>query len=613
MNLNNFTTALATEYGIDDPQFAFELSKFAVANNWFGKEPVMKNGMLSIDDSVLKLAQIKEFCETYYLDMGSKIKLINKKMQTTLPETNKVFVEYCKERHIDDDVAYTLADFLLFYLPGEIMNADDNEIAYLLNDAFENISKGNSDVLTDFINWIRTKYKPAFRNTYFMNPYSQRDSDAYSQTEYLRIMYYLFNENHIRENEMYKRAANSKNYTDTWLFIALHFISAIRNTDLVRIPHPRLPIPPEDVLKQVDKGIFSAEYAKSTLYSITWRLRAIPLTPNKTKRISGVANIKFEVPESAEELIGTLFALAEAHLQIQNKDEPVIKIISSYQQINRYMGEEIGDLFLESNFKSKAANKSFMQMIQTLTDSILENQNDGFKVKGYILAALARSHKGSYGEFAKTTVTYLKDAKMNGYTPEFVARELFERGVMSFAPEMLLKMLHGEEYGDLSIENQTKAIQALDMSPFEVESAVKLSREVKRQSADIAKKLYKTNTKEEILKILHNIGNGTAVSKQGECLCLMTAMKKECPYIERTSCPGCEYEISTKSTMFLMVTEYNRLKKLYEDAPNDIAKQKYHNILANIVLPTMDEMLNCMEERYGENARAALEVIIENA
>jgi hypothetical protein len=36
------------------------------------------------------------------------------------------------------------------------------------------------------------------------------------------------------------------------------------------------------------------------------------------------------------------------------------------------------------------------------------------KPKGYMLAALARSHKGSVGNLAKTTEIYLKDAQFSG-------------------------------------------------------------------------------------------------------------------------------------------------------------------------------------------------------
>jgi len=244
-----------------------------------------------------------------------------------------------------------------------------------------------------------------------------------------------------------------------------------------------------------------------------------------------------------------------------------------------------------------------------MTDDILEN-DDEFNVKGYILAALARSHKGSYGEFAKTTSIYLKDAKMSGYTPEFVARELFERGVLSFIPSMLLKMVTGGEYNKLSVENQTKLIKALNMKPYEIENIVGLAQKSYKQSAEIAAEVYRRVSKDDILGILHRIGNGNAVSKQNECFCLMTAMNKLCPHNDRRSCPGCEFEISTKATMFLMVNEYQRLVSLYHNAPSEALKSKYKTLAKEVILPSIDEMLHCVGEQYGDDAVESLEKMI---
>ena len=247
-----------------------------------------------------------------------------------------------------------------------------------------------------------------------------------------------------------------------------------------------------------------------------------------------------------------------------------------------------------------------------LTDDILED-NDEFNVKGYILAALARSHKGSYGEFATTTSVYLNDAKMSGFTPEFVARELFERGVLSFIPSMLLKMITDGQYTKLPVHKQTELIQQLALSPREVEDIVITSERVKKQSTEIVRKLLSEsdNTRENILNILHRIGNGNAVSKQNECLCLMSAMKRLCPYSHRKSCIACEYEISTKSTIFLMVSEYNRLFMLYQESTDERLKNKYRVLIKEAVLPTMEELLQCVEEQYGIEALKALEKIIE--
>lgn len=89
------------------------------------------------------------------------------------------------------------------------------------------------------------------------------------------------------------------------------------------------------------------------------------------------------------------------------------------------MGDEIGMLFIESDFKARRMNKAYMQSVFELTDTISQ-EGDEFNTKGYMMAAFARSHKGTFGEFAHTTYTYLKDANFNGLTPEFVARELLK-------------------------------------------------------------------------------------------------------------------------------------------------------------------------------------------
>lgn len=616
IDLQEYVKKLKVSFGIEDDEFYFAFSRFFVDNNWFGEHPVFENGQAMVSEKFCERIknQVNDFCKYYNADTASKKDLLESKLESILPKTKEVFSEYCSQKGVSDDVAYYLLDFLLYFLPGEICFSDDVEIGHLMDDAYKNLSKVYGEIFADFLNWTNKNYKTSYRNMYFMNARSSRaeSSSAYSPNEYLEIMYCLYNKDFIEENSMYEKASRSKNYIDTWLYLSLHFICALRNTDLIRIPHPRLTMEPQEVLYKVGNGAFSDEDARLTIYSILWNLSVLPQNPNKTKGTSGVPSIKFFVPESIEVHIGTLFAIAEAYYELNNTspDEPLIRVISSYEQISRYMGDEIGDLFLESNFHSRQANKSYMQMIYLLTDDILQN-DDEFNVKGYVLAALARSHKGSYGEFAKTTSTYLKDAKMNGYSPEFVAKELFERGVLSFIPSMLLKMITNGEYDKLSVENQTKMINELKLTPYEIENIVGLAQKSHKQSAAITKHIFANTSKDEIIKILHRIGNGNAVSKQDGCLCIITAMNKLCPYNDRKNCVGCQYEISTKSTMFLMVSEYKRLTKQYSAATNAVMKDKYKNLAREIVLPSIDEMLQCVEEQYGHRAIESLEKIIK--
>ena len=618
MDFKDFARQLEKQLDADVDNFNDVLVQFLVDNEWFGIEPIWQEDILMVDADEFApyIERIQLFFDSYCLNTPEKNTLLLSMLKDALPDTAPKLLRFYDEYDFPDTIRYYLTSFLLKFLPKELCMMNDSEIQELLAAAYNELTKQYGDILASFLRWLKDKYATRYLNDYFMSRRQDKSgsNEAYDTEEYLELLYYLFNEEYIYENEMYAKAAASKNYIDTWLFLSLHFICALRNTDIVRIHHPRLTIPAEDVLARVIDGSFSDEDARLTLYSITWRLAALPLTPNKTARHSGISSIKFHVPESVEVHIGTLLAIAEAHRLIAGipDDEPLIRCISDYGRITRYMGDEIGALFLESNFRTRSANKSYLQSVYMLTDDILEN-DDEFNVKGYILAALARSHKGSYGEFASTTSVYLKDAKLSGFTPEFVARELFERGVLSFIPAMLLKMITHGEYNKLPVQKQTELIQELDFSPKEVEDVVAVSNKARKQSEQLISRLLNDegNKAENILHILHRIGNGNAVSKQDECLCLISAMKRFCPYAERSSCIGCEYEISTKSTVFLMISEYNRLLSLYKSATDEKIKNKYRTLIRETVLPVMDEMLQCVKEQYGEEALHSLEKIIK--
>ena len=163
-------------------------------------------------------------------------------------------------------------------------------------------------------------------------------------------------------------------------------------------------------------------------------------------------------------------------------------------------------------------------MIEYLTRDVIASNND-FNVKGYELASRARSHKGSFTEFANTTRVYLQDQKMSGYTADFVAHELLERGVLSNIATMLLKMLYKDKFDELGVENQTKLIKELSMSPLEIENSIGVMQRATNQSKQTAIEIINAANKQEILVILHRIGNDEALSKTEGSLCIMSAMK----------------------------------------------------------------------------------------
>ena len=611
VDLKNYLERILVELGAATIKHREKVSGFLLDNEWFGVSINLDDYTISEKDAEVLKNHIKD-----YLTTPPGIKSMEGIFSKKFPSTNELFVQFAEEEKLSETNRFYLLDFLAYYLTKDLFLYSDAEVETLVEVATEVLTKSQGNILIQFIKWLLNKGVTRYRVSFEMTKRYTIESanGAYELDEYLELMYYLFNENYIIKNDMLCKAANSKNYADTWLYLGLHFICALRSTDLERLGHPKLTREPLEVLEAVVDGTWSSSEARRTLLSITTRLTYLNLTPNKTKNASNVAQLKFHVPESCQVLIGTLLAICEAHFQLQipyNAENPLIRQIKTYEKITSYMGEEIGNLFLERNFSSRSANKSYLQSVAMLADDVLEEKSE-LNIKGYFLAALARSHKGDFNEFAQTTTTYLKDAQLGQLKPEMVAKELFERGVLSMIPSMLLTIVTRGKYKKLSPSQQTQMIKSLDLTPIEIEKTLELSIRADSRSQQALKTLVENNVDpEQLLTICHRIGNGEAFSKQGESMCLLSALGKLCPYDDRQHCVGCQYELQTKSTLLLLIGEFNRLNKQYQKLKNELERGKVRAILEKQIKPCLTEMLQALSEQYGEAVLSDYEDIIK--
>ncbi|WP_410534399.1 hypothetical protein V6U66_05400 [Streptococcus salivarius] len=611
VDLKNYLERILVELGAATIKHREKVSGFLLDNEWFGVSINLDDYTISEKDAEVLKNHIKD-----YLTTPPGIKSMEGIFSKKFPSTSELFVQFAEEEKLSETNRFYLLDFLAYYLTKDLFLYSDAEVETLVEVATEVLTKSQGNILIQFIKWLLNKGVTRYRVSFEMTKRYTIESanGAYELDEYLELMYYLFNENYIIKNDMLCKAANSKNYADTWLYLGLHFICALRSTDLERLGHPKLTREPLEVLEAVVDGTWSSSEARRTLLSITTRLTYLNLTPNKTKNASNVAQLKFHVPESCQVLIGTLLAICEVHFQLQipyNAENPLIRQIKTYEKITSYMGEEIGNLFLERNFSSRSANKSYLQSVAMLADDVLEEKSE-LNIKGYFLAALARSHKGDFNEFAQTTTTYLKDAQLGQLKPEMVAKELFERGVLSMIPSMLLTIVTRGKYKKLSPSQQTQMIKSLDLTPIEIEKTLELSIRADSRSQQALKTLVENNVDpEQLLTICHRIGNGEAFSKQGESMCLLSALGKLCSYDDRQHCVGCQYELQTKSTLLLLIGEFNRLNKQYQKLKNELERGKVRAILEKQIKPCLTEMLQALSEQYGEAVLSDYEDIIK--
>ena len=275
-SLKEYIECVRLKYNIEDEEFLVKISKFFVSNNWFGGKPIIKDKNIWVEEQyILQIEdKIEQFCKMFMSDENEKIKYLHEKLSNIFPKTEKFLKKYIKDVNVDKVSAYYLADFLLTFLSSEIDEATDKEISYLMDDGYDELPKLYGDLLAEFINWVHTHAKTVYQGIYFMNSYYENESnkEAYDMDSYLEILYCFFNQEYIEDNEMLKKAAYSKNYTDTWLFISLHFLCALRNTDIVKLPHPKIPDSPDNILNQIANGEFSDENSRYVLYSIIWYL-----------------------------------------------------------------------------------------------------------------------------------------------------------------------------------------------------------------------------------------------------------------------------------------------------------------------------------------------------
>lgn len=613
VDLKSYLEKILIELGVDTLKNREKVSGFLLNNDWFGVSINLENYTITDEDAKVLKNHIKDYFMT-----PPGVESMGAIFAKKFPSTSDLFIQFSKEQKLTKTNRFYLLDFLAYYSTKDLFLYSNTEVEKLVEVAAEVLTKYLGDNLIQFIKWLLDKGVTRYRVSFEMTKRYTIESTngAYELDEYLQLMYYLFNEEYITRNSMYSKAADSKNYADAWLYLALHFICALRTTDLMRLGHPKLTRKPKEVLEAVASGSWSSSEARRTLLSITTRLTYLNITPNKTSRTSHVTQLKFQVPESCQVLIGTLLAICEAHYQIgspysSKTSSPLIRKISTYEQISNYMGDEIGDLFLERNFSSRSANKSYLQSVAMLADDILEEKSE-LNIKGYFLAALARSHKGDFNEFAQTTTTYLKDAKLGQLKPEMVAKELFERGVLSMIPSMLLTIVTRGKCKELSPNQQTQMIKSLDLTPAEIEKTLELSIRADLRSQQALKTLIENNVgADQLLTVCHRIGNGEAFSKQGESMCLLSALGKLCPYDDRQHCVGCQYELQTKSTLLLLIGEFNRLNKQYSKLKNDLERGKVRAILEKQIKPCLTEMLQALSEQYGEDVLSDYEDIIK--
>ena len=530
---------------------------------------------------------------SYGVGNDEKLELLTERMTAMYPDTGTLFARFTDQSQAASGMAWKLADYLCFTLRCEITGMSDKELDSLAADMNRELPLNSARLFSEFLMYARENGHMSNGWIYNFNSRREAESEgAYTALDFLKMAYVVFNEESWKKQHLLEKALNSKRDANLWLFVALHFICGWRGTDIVRLPMPALPYEGAKIRERIAAGSFDTE---SIINEVEFRLRYASMKPQKTEMYENVPELKLFVPESLRKPIGIILAIAVSHHESVKPGNCFLRRTGNRGHLISFFGESFVNACGGHTFNSRRANKSYLQGIEMMADS------SGSQPKGYMLAALARSHKSGFGTLPETTDIYLRDAKFSGYRPEFIAREMFERGVFSFIPALMMEMYARGSYTNLPVPVQTKVLAEIGIEASGLENIAKTVESALARARTAISDIMKRpeEIRGSIADILQNIASGNAPGRQDGFLCLMTASGSVCADVKRNCCIGCGYEIYTKTILHCLSKEYARLITLKKEA-DSIESARCSKILKEAVMPAIAEIFISIKRLYPD-------------
>lgn len=579
-----------------------ELLAFMDDNEWFQAPHLEKDGefLTMISEDMRTAFDI--WAKAYRKTDGEKMEIIHTLLTAKYPRTGERLSNYfAVSGSKTTRSAWKVLDFLFAGLTKELDEYADEEINALVSSAYEELKMKELSLLADCLAYKGsevpyTSWKYQFKS----HQIARMENSAYHMEDFAFMAYAVLNRKSWDENELIQKALDNKRYAQLWTFSAFHFICALRTTDMIRLPIPALPYEPETIRMMIRESRFSMSDAYDIAFELQYRCRMRGKRPHKTAKRGIAPEIKLFIPESLMEPLGFIMAIS---LSFRESGDPFVSTDFTLQDLIRFFGEDFARAAGYKRFQTRRANKAYLQGIEATAE------DTPGKPKGYMLASLARSHKGGIGKLAEITDVYLRDAKFSNSDPGFIIREMFERGIFGFIPCMLLEICQGKEYRVLSISEQTEMVRILGMEAWQIEAVTGSIAASYNHAGIIVKSTLEEAGGEKCLDdTLRRIASGSAVSKQEECLCLRNAAGLECIRAGSTSCLGCGYEIYTKTALQMLVREYVRLNRQLNDAEDGKRSQ---DILKKYVIPGIMQIMQSISVLYPEADMEILKKIIE--
>ena len=496
----------------------------------------------------------------------------------------------------------------------EIIDFSDNEIKTLLASYSKNRANKASLGVCLFLTGLQNKYNTKYKEKYKYdkeNAYNTgtRNVSPYTEEQYFRFGFLILNDTHDWYEGYLEKALADYSLSSLWLYGLLHYFCAWRRQDMIQqLPFPTLNMEPTVFLSLIKKNQFTEEMAFKISTEVEIKFRYLNQQPLKTTKRSP-PNLVLEVPESARFKFGMLLGICEAFRQLTNNNTLLKNSKYHIKKQIEFFGPEFSDIFGGEGLHNLRLNKTF--------EILIAKKADEKKIgTGYIIASFARSHKCKEHQKSNTTLVYLEDYRTLT-NADIVMRELFERGVSSFVPYLVLKIINGEENVRMKpLTTQTQMIKlSTSLHAYDIETILEQSNEIlekaKLKALSIVKYFGYTNKNDDNKSIDNEVSKDLiyrflmellmALHQLGKIIlnCISVAKGIGCIDLNRKTCIGCGQEIYLKSTIFLIGQKLRELKNRKIISKTENEKYKYEQLIDKMFKPVLKEILTILQSVYG--------------
>ena len=327
-------------------------------------------------------------------------------------------------------------------------------------------------------------------------------------------------------------------------------------------------------------------------------LKAKKAVPSKTKRFAGIAPLYLYCPEDCKATFGMILSISTAHVLLTKRRDLVRKVID-LKTFRDFFGEPMAKALDYRPFSGRRANKALMQ---GTTDN---DQLPGCVAEiRYSIASRMRSHKAGYGELSETTAVYLQATPLGCYPVQRVVEMLFDRGICSFAVDVMLTTCYGEAYHQLSIEQKNDIILNLGLTSAKADALQRYVMQVEDDAIEALRSIS-SGSKAESEMAIAAILSDDALGKDQTSNCLCAAMSQSCKQPQRQRCLGCPYEIRTKSMLVSLCRTLYQQQEIIQDAQATAQEQeKAKWICEHVLQPVIVEIYKHLDPRTAKDDAA---------